>query len=207
MRHDESRLGDILDAAARITQRLAGVKRREFLTDEVLADSGVFQLYIITEAAGGISPELKNRHKHVRWDRIRMLRNTIAHEYFALHLPAIWKVVTKDVPILEQQVKEILEPALLIVDEVTPLEIKATGHNSRQMCRMDKYGFPRTSAKGPRTVKGFRTGDLVLATVTSGKKIGCYEGRVAPAGQWLIQRDHCGRHDSGYQPSLLPGTP
>jgi hypothetical protein len=38
MRHDESRLGDILGAAARITQRLAGVKRREFLSDEVLAD-------------------------------------------------------------------------------------------------------------------------------------------------------------------------
>jgi hypothetical protein len=36
-----------------------------------------------------------------------------------------------------------------------------------------------TSAKGPRSVKGFRTGDLVRATVTSGKKLGCYEGRVA----------------------------
>jgi 5-methylcytosine-specific restriction endonuclease McrA len=69
-------------------------------------------------------------------------------------------------------------PAQVIVDGVIPFEIKATGHNTRQMCRVDKYGFPRTSAKGPRTVKGFRTGDLVRATVTSGKKIGCYEGRV-----------------------------
>jgi 5-methylcytosine-specific restriction endonuclease McrA len=70
-------------------------------------------------------------------------------------------------------------PAQIIVDRVIPLEIKATGHNTRQMCRMDKYGFPRTSAKGPRSVKGFRTGDLVRASVRSGKKIGCYEGRVA----------------------------
>jgi 5-methylcytosine-specific restriction endonuclease McrA len=70
-------------------------------------------------------------------------------------------------------------PAQIIVDGVILLGIKATGHNTRQMCRVDKYGFPRTSAKGPRTVKGFRTGDIVRATVTSGKKIGCYEGRVA----------------------------
>jgi 5-methylcytosine-specific restriction endonuclease McrA len=70
-------------------------------------------------------------------------------------------------------------PAQVIIAGVIPLEIKATGHNSRQMCRMDKYGFPRTSAKGPRTIKGFRTGDLVRAIVTSGKKIGLYEGRVA----------------------------
>jgi 5-methylcytosine-specific restriction endonuclease McrA len=70
-------------------------------------------------------------------------------------------------------------PAQVITDGVIPLEIKATGHNTRQMCRMDRYGFPRTSAKGPHSVKGFRTGDLVRATVTSGKKIGSYEGRVA----------------------------
>ncbi len=70
-------------------------------------------------------------------------------------------------------------PAQVVVDGVIPLEIKATGHNTRQMCRMDKYGFPRTSAKGPRTVKGFRTGDMVEANVRSGKKIGCYVGRVA----------------------------
>jgi hypothetical protein len=70
-------------------------------------------------------------------------------------------------------------PERIVVDGVSPLEIKATGHNTRQMCRMDKYGFPRTSAKGPRTVKGFRTGDLVEAIVRSGKKIGAYLGRVA----------------------------
>jgi hypothetical protein len=67
-------------------------------------------------------------------------------------------------------------PAQVIIAGVIPLEIKGTGHNTRQMCRMDKYGFPRTSAKGLRTVKGFRTGDIIKAIVRSGKKIGCYEG-------------------------------
>ena len=61
----------------------------------------------------------------------------------------------------------------------TPLLIKATGRQSRQMCRVDKYGFPRTSAKGNRIVHGFRTGDLVKAVVTKGKRSGAYVGRVA----------------------------
>jgi 5-methylcytosine-specific restriction endonuclease McrA len=60
-----------------------------------------------------------------------------------------------------------------------PLCIKATGHGSRQMCRMDKYGFPRTGPKGARVVKGFKTGDMVRAVVTTGKKVGVYVGRVA----------------------------
>ncbi len=52
------------------------------------------------------------------------------------------------------------------------------GHGSRQMCRMDKYGFPRTSAKAARTVRGFRTGDLVRAVVPRGKHQGTHIGRV-----------------------------
>src|SRR5215510_15854034 len=70
-------------------------------------------------------------------------------------------------------------PAQVIIAGVTPLKIKATGHNSRQMCRLDKYGFPRTLAKGPRTVKGFRTGDIVRANISSGKYAGKYIGRIA----------------------------
>ena len=47
------------------------------------------------------------------------------------------------------------------------------------MCRVDKYGFPRTSAKSHSVVKGFKTGDLVIANVPTGKKQGKHVGRVA----------------------------
>ncbi len=53
------------------------------------------------------------------------------------------------------------------------------GHGSRQMCRVDQYGFPRSRAKKKKVVKGFQTGDIVKAIVTKGKKIGTYIGRVA----------------------------
>jgi len=47
------------------------------------------------------------------------------------------------------------------------------------MCRVDKYGFPRTTAKKFKKVHGFQTGDIVKAVVPSGKKVGTYIGRVA----------------------------
>ena len=65
-----------------------------------------------------------------------------------------------------------------------PLIIKAMGRGSRQFCRVDKYGFPRTSAK-PRSKNffGFKTGDMVKATIPEGAKTkvlpGVYTGRVA----------------------------
>ncbi len=62
---------------------------------------------------------------------------------------------------------------------VVPLLIASLGHGRRQMCLMGKQGFPRTGPKAAKYVKGFQTGDLVLAVVTKGAKIGTYVGRVA----------------------------
>ena len=58
------------------------------------------------------------------------------------------------------------------------LVISAKGRGSRQMCRVDKYGFPRTSAKASKSVKGFQTGDMVKAVVPKGLKQREYLGRV-----------------------------
>lgn len=59
-----------------------------------------------------------------------------------------------------------------------PLLIKATGHGTRQMCGTDKYGFPTRHKSRTQVHKGFQTGDIVKAIVTSGKKMGSYTGRV-----------------------------
>ena len=62
--------------------------------------------------------------------------------------------------------------------------IKAVGRGSRQFCRVDKYGFPRTSPK-PRSKNffGFKTGGMVKVIVPTGTKtkvlVGTYTGRVA----------------------------
>lgn len=70
-------------------------------------------------------------------------------------------------------------PQALNIDKVNVLQIKATGHGCRQMCLMDKFGFPRTKAKAGKKFFGFSTGDMVKAVVTEGKKAGTYTGKVA----------------------------
>lgn len=59
-----------------------------------------------------------------------------------------------------------------------PLLIAAKGHGTRQMCGTDKYGFPIRHRSRVQIHRGFQTGDIVAATVTTGKKIGSYVGRV-----------------------------
>jgi 5-methylcytosine-specific restriction endonuclease McrA len=70
-------------------------------------------------------------------------------------------------------------PKRIQVAGVRPLHITATGRESRQMCRMDRSGFPRTTSKGARRVHGFQTGDLVRAVVPGGARAGTHVGRVA----------------------------
>lgn len=69
------------------------------------------------------------------------------------------------------------------------LHIKCTGRGSYQRTRLDAFGFPRGYLMRAKSVKGFATGDLVKATVTQGKKQGCYRGRVAirATGSFNIQ--------------------
>ena len=62
---------------------------------------------------------------------------------------------------------------------IPTLEIKCTGRGSYQRTRLNQYGFPRGYLMRQKAVHGFQTGDQVTATVTKGKKIGTYTGRVA----------------------------
>ena len=73
--------------------------------------------------------------------------------------------------------------------DMQTLRIKATGRGSYQRTRLDSQGFPRGYLTRPKTVHGFRTGDLVRAIVPSGKNAGTHTGRVAvrASGSFNIQ--------------------
>jgi hypothetical protein len=72
------------------------------------------------------------------------------------------------------------------------LTIKATGRGSDQRTRRDAFGFPRGDLMKTKSVKGFQTGDQVIATVPAGKKTGVHRGRVAirKTGRFNIQTAH-----------------
>jgi 5-methylcytosine-specific restriction endonuclease McrA len=63
------------------------------------------------------------------------------------------------------------------VTQVT--KIQAKGRGSRQMCKSDKFGFPRSGAKTVKRIHGFQTGDRVRLIQPSGKYKGTHEGEVS----------------------------
>lgn len=67
----------------------------------------------------------------------------------------------------------------LNIKSVKVLTIKAAGHGSRQSCGTDKFGFPTRHSSRKKVHFGFKTGDIVKAVVTAGKKVGTYVGRIS----------------------------
>jgi ribosomal protein L21E len=70
------------------------------------------------------------------------------------------------------------------------LQVRCSGRGSRSRTRLDTNGFPRGYLMREKSVKGFRTGDMVHATVpASSRKAGAYIGRVAvrSTGKFNIQ--------------------
>ncbi|MBD0310399.1 MAG: RRXRR domain-containing protein [Microcoleus sp. T1-bin1] len=59
-----------------------------------------------------------------------------------------------------------------------PLSIIARGWGSRQMCQPNKYGFPIKHKTRCKEFLGCKTGDLVQATLPTGKFAGTHVGRL-----------------------------
>jgi len=73
-----------------------------------------------------------------------------------------------------------------------PLLVISKGHGRRQMSGTNKYGIPVCHRSRTKIHKGFQTGDIVAAKVTSGKKIGSYVGRITcrASGSFDINTKH-----------------
>jgi len=64
---------------------------------------------IIGEAAKRVSPELKKKHPQVPWSDITGMRNKLIHGYMVVDIKAVWATLERDIPMLKEQVKAIIE--------------------------------------------------------------------------------------------------
>ena len=106
MRSDADRLSDILEATAKIGERVTG-SIDAFQCDEMLQVWAIHHLQVIGEAARGVSQSLKDRHPEVPWPQLIALRNILVREYFGLNMRQVWTMTQKELPKLEEQVRRI----------------------------------------------------------------------------------------------------
>ena len=108
MRGDRERLLDIRDAIERIRSRTPP-DYDAFAKDELVQVWVLYHLQIIGEAVRALSEPLKDKHAEVQWRKIVGMRNILIHTYFQTEIELVWAVAEKDLSVLDQTVKAMLE--------------------------------------------------------------------------------------------------
>ena len=108
MRTEKLYLSDISEAADAIQRFLADTDYDRFMPNDLVRSAVLHKLTIIGEAAAHISKELRARYPDIPWSDIVGLRNIAVHAYFGVDWFTVWVTATNEVPILQQQIAEIL---------------------------------------------------------------------------------------------------
>ncbi|MGE5401908.1 MAG: DUF86 domain-containing protein [Ignavibacteriales bacterium] len=110
MRNDTEWLKDILDEIGLI-EKYSVQGEKVFQKDELIQTWMVHHLQIIGEAAGKLSEHLRQKYSSIQWRDIISMRNFIVHQYFGVDLEEIWNTVIYDIPVLKNNIIQILKDA------------------------------------------------------------------------------------------------
>ncbi len=102
------RVEDMLEAIGRIEEFVQGIDLDAFLKDRKTSDAIVRNLEIIGEAARNVPDDVTSRYPGVPWKKARDMRNVLAHAYFGVDLPTVWKTIQGDLPPLKTRLREVL---------------------------------------------------------------------------------------------------
>lgn len=107
-RDDRIRLQHMLDAAREALSFAEGHSRKDLNGNRMLALSVVKCIEIVGEAASRISQETQQEVPQIPWPDIVSMRNRLIHAYFDIDLDRVWDTVEGDLPVLIEQLEELL---------------------------------------------------------------------------------------------------
>lgn len=102
-------LKHILDAISEIEEYIRDVSHEKFLAERMVQNAVIRQFEIIGEATRRLSEELRQKYKDVPWKEMAGMRDKLIHDYFGVDLEAVWDTATKDIRVLKDKIKNILE--------------------------------------------------------------------------------------------------
>ncbi|MBV6429091.1 MAG: hypothetical protein KIPDCIKN_03629 [Haliscomenobacter sp.] len=107
-RSDLILVSDMLEAVERILAYTAGMSLEQFAADFKTSDAVLRNLQVLGEAAQKVSHETKTLGASVEWTKVIRSRHILVHEYFGIDQEIIWRIITVHLPLLREQLQELL---------------------------------------------------------------------------------------------------
>jgi uncharacterized protein with HEPN domain len=103
---DLATLADLERAATLAREEfIVGLDRESFLEDLKTQAAVLHEIMIIGEGVKRLSEGLRSAYPSIPWRLIAGMRHRLIHQYDTVDLEEVWKTVTRDIPVLIQDLK------------------------------------------------------------------------------------------------------
>ncbi|MGH9835583.1 MAG: HepT-like ribonuclease domain-containing protein [Blastocatellia bacterium] len=102
-------LQHILDETEYLLNSSSAVDKVAFLKDETLKRAYVRSIEVIGEAVKQIPDNLRQKYAGIEWRSIAGMRDRLIHGYFGVDYDIVWDVIANKIPVLDKEIKEILD--------------------------------------------------------------------------------------------------
>ena len=105
---DKNRLEHMLQSIEGSCRYTRGKNFEDFIADDMMYYGVVKNIESLGEAWNMLSGGCRQAHCKAPGKQVNGMRNYSVHEYFQVDNNVVWDVITNDLPVLEQQIKECL---------------------------------------------------------------------------------------------------
>ena len=102
---------DMLEACERCLEYTAGLDQAAFISDRRTYDATIRNIEIVGEAANNVPRAIQDAYPGIPWRGIVDTRNRIIHGYGMIDDDTVWEIVTRDIPDLIPQLRDLLQQA------------------------------------------------------------------------------------------------
>ena len=107
---NKENLLDILEAIDKIILFSKDFKNpADFHSDKLHFDAVMMNIVNIGESVARITPDFQQKYKEIEWNKIKALRNIIAHDYLGIDAEEIWQIIKNKIPDLKIKIKRIIK--------------------------------------------------------------------------------------------------
>ena len=102
-------LRHILEETHFILSQSSDLEKCDFINNPTLKRAFVRSIEIIGEAVKQIPDDMRSKYPEIEWRALAGMRDRLVHAYFGVDYDIVWDVVKNKIPILDADIKSILE--------------------------------------------------------------------------------------------------
>ncbi len=107
---DQHCLETILEAIDKILEYTSGFENAdEFNDDSRNFDATMMNFVVIGEMVEKLSDDFIHNSPGIEWQKIKGLRNIVAHNYFGIDAEEVWQIIQSKIPSLKTDIRNLIQ--------------------------------------------------------------------------------------------------